>query len=271
MEGPPPTDPSVLDAGSNGVPVSDPCLEPHDRAEILTLYRSPRQPPPVPTETRPTPTSSAPQPRPSTHTAPTARVAHPLLSTQTPSRQSKPVPQVDLLNADFGESASSQPQPSKTTSAPTAAPGQAAQPPALESVVQTSQTAPATTSSGAGLFDLDFKPPAHGKTTSHAPTAKKSDIMSLFATPSPTTNMYNPGLAAGQPQQNQYASWSGGGTDTSVAGVPAGHRPREPSLSGGMAGLNLGGVGMSGNVWASSAVSPDIIETLSLNPFTEMP
>ncbi len=58
-----------------------------------------------------------------------------------------------------------------------------------------------------------------------------------------THQMYTPGVQANNP----YASWSGGGTDTSAVQQ---NRPREASLSGGMAGMNMGG-----NVWDTPVVS----------------
>ncbi len=253
MEGPPPADPAVLDGGADAGGSAQQAVRAavqRTLKPVLIVATHPQQPPPVPKESRPTPTTSAPPPRPGQ-----AASRHPLLSSAPPAPRAstKPAPQVDLLNADFADSFPPAPQ--------TTAPAQSAAPPTLAPAVGSAQaastpTAPPAPAPGAGLFDLDFRPPSHSQAR---PASKKSDIMSLFSS-APPANVPPPQLSPGI-QGGGYAGWgapapsqapTSAPQQTSFEGFGAQQQQRQgdSELSAGMGGLSMGG-----NVWDTPAVS----------------
>lgn len=185
MEGPPPSDPSVLDniAGSGEA----------SRAAAPPAEAPASRPTP---QARPTPTVSAPAPR--------QGGPHPLLSRQarSPPPAEKPAPIIDLFGDD-----SSHPAPASKPTSPPTAPAHARHPSAAKAASPPA-TQPAQQPQS-NIFDLDFKaptPPAQKQQSS------KSDIMSLF---SQAPALQQPGGFSNQnSSQNQFGSWNGGVTNS---------------------------------------------------------
>ncbi|CAK9782819.1 ArfGap-domain-containing protein [Cutaneotrichosporon oleaginosum] len=183
MEGPPPSDPSVLDGAGGSAThaaASPPPAQPAGRPQA---------------QARPTPTVTAPTPR--------QGGAHPLLSRQarSPPTAAPAAAPAPLLNFFDDEPAAAKPT-SPPAAAPAARPAQA-QPSTTAAKAPSPTAAPAPQSN---IFDLDFKaptPPAQKQQTT------KNDIMSLFSQPPPQQqqgSFFN--------QSSQFGSWNGGVTST---------------------------------------------------------
>ncbi|KAI9637227.1 uncharacterized protein MKK02DRAFT_43147 [Dioszegia hungarica] len=212
MEGPPPSDPRVLEEGG-GTSAFQPT---------------------------PTPITSAPPPAPASLSK-----AHPLLSRTTAARASPaaaapaptPAPMLDLFGGDDSFSA---PAPTAAPTRSTARPSaQATTGAAAPGPTPTPTTAPTQTPSN--LFDLDFRAPTP---QSSRPQTAKADILSLYSSSSssaaPTSgggsgSFFSPPPAVSQ-GQNQFASWGGGITSSAPPQTPQQHAQATSSNLWGGAG-----------------------------------
>ncbi|ORX38648.1 hypothetical protein BD324DRAFT_621783 [Kockovaella imperatae] len=202
MDGPPPSDPSVLEDGSP---------RQHDDSSMA-----------------PTPASTAPPPA--------ASKTHPLLSRQTaPAPKATAAPIVDLFGGDDDAA------PISTTSKPAIAASNGNAGPSASTTAPNpapSATAEQPKAPGSSIFDLDFRAP----TPSSKPQTNKADIMSLFSSPStasapaPQPSFFNPPNPP--TAQNPYATWGGGGTSTSTT-MQSPTQTALPTANAGWGGLQM--------------------------------
>ncbi|KAK1926963.1 hypothetical protein DB88DRAFT_476226 [Papiliotrema laurentii] len=200
MDGPPPSDPSVLETGGSGPAPAAPAAAP----------------------TRPTPTATAPAPS-------AARAAHPLLSRATAAAKAAPAPTPAPVIDLFGEDEST--PVAQTASAPPAANTTAESAPPAQTAAQP------TPAPGSNIFDLDFRAPTP---QTHKPQTAKADIMSLFSAASPpaaapTQSFFS---APPPPAQTNFGSWGGGITSSAPPTMQTPHQA-PISNGGGWGGIQM--------------------------------